>query len=374
MKHRNLALAENLSLAANKIDSVKQTEVAISGGGIIGLSAALELARAGVQVTVFDRARAMAEASSAAAGMLAASDPDNPIALRPLAMLSARLYSQFLAQVEELSGERVPIRTRQTFQGSPELPEGFTSLTAEQLQAVAPGIVCGGLHFFSLDEGSLAPGDLAFALPKAVRAAGVSLVENTQITRVRERDAAVEIETTAGRWTAGKFVHASGAWAAQLSGLPVAPRKGQMVMIEEPRHASLKAVLRTPEIYLVPRGDRRIVVGATVEDAGFDKQIDNGAIEGLLDKAASLWPPVREARILESWAGLRPATPDALPVIDALGDRSWIAAGHFRNGILLAPATAQLLRQMILDEPADIDLRNFSSRRFASAAQELSVR
>lgn len=354
----------------NKIDAVKHAEVTISGGGIIGLSAALELADGGLKVTVFERSRAMGEASSAAAGMLAASDPENPAALRSLAELSAGLYLQFLARIEELSGLPVPIRTQRAIRGGSELPEGFQELTTAELESAAPGIVANGLRWVSLDEQSLDPGDLVRALPKAVHAAGVTLLEGTEITDIRDRNGTVEIETRTGRLTAKNFIHASGAWAARLSGLPIAPRKGQMVLVQEPGPAQLEVVLRTPEIYLVPRGDGRIIIGATVEDAGFDKHVEETAIAGLLEHAAAIWPPVRKARVVGSWAGLRPATPDGLPVIDACGERCWIAGGHFRNGILLAPGTARLLREMVLGEPLSLDAADFASSRFASAAMQ----
>ena len=341
--------------------------MAIAGGGIIGLSVALELASAGLQVTILERSQAMAEASSAAAGMLAASDPENMAGLASLAELSRRLYPQFLANVEQLSGECVPIRTTTAIQGTTRAPEGRRELSAAELEEVAPGVNRGDLKFFALEEASLDPRDLARALPKAVGAAGIALMENTEVTRVSERGGRVEIETSAGRWSADNLVHASGAWAAKLTGLPVAPRKGQMVVVEENGLPRLKVVLRTPEIYLVPRGDGRIVIGATVEDAGFDKCLDEAAIEGLLDAAAQLWPPVRQARRVEAWAGLRPVTMDELPVIDACGERSWVAAGHFRNGILLAPGTARLIREMILGERLSVDATGFRCGRFTAS-------
>ena len=140
------------------------------------------------------------------------------------------------------------------------------------------------------------------------------------------------------------------------------------------QHPGLTTALRTPELYLVPRGDRRIVIGATVEDAGYDKHIDPSVIAALHNAAAQLWPPLREARIIDTWAGLRPASADFLPVIGTgletgmkasesePSPRSWLALGHFRNGILLAPGTARLLRQMILQEPASIDASAFSGQ------------
>jgi glycine oxidase len=347
---------------------VNHTGVAIAGGGIIGLSAALELASAGLEVTVFERGRAMAEASSAAAGMLAAGDPENAPGLHPLAELSRRLYRRFLEDVERLSGERVPIRTARVIQGGAFVPEGYCELGRKELGAIAPGLVVGGLKFFSLDEESLDPRDLARALPSAVRAAGVVLLEDTEVIAVEEREGGVEIETGAGRWSAERLIHASGAWAARLTGLPVVPRKGQMVVIEDTGFDRLKVVLRTPDVYFVPRGDGRIVIGATVEDAGFDKRVDEATVARLLDQAAEVWPGVRQAQIVESWAGLRPATADELPVIDTCGGRSWVATGHFRNGILLAPGTARVLREMILGEPPSVDVAAFRCGRFVASA------
>jgi glycine oxidase len=356
---------------------VNHAEVAIAGAGIIGLSVALELASAGRRVTVFERQQAMSESSWAAAGMLAAGDPENSPALRPLAELSRALYPQFLARVAQLSGVPIPVRTTQTIQGAARLPRGFCELHPAMLNALVPEIEAGSLKFFLLDEQSLNPRDLARALPKAVRAAGIVLQEECPVLSVRRNSGAVEITTARGDWTADALIHATGAWTASLAGIPSTPRKGQMVEVYLPGQTQLEVVLRTPEIYLVPRGHGHLVIGATVEEAGFDKQVDGVAIAGLIETATALWPPLRGAGIVESWAGLRPASPDGLPIIDALENRSgyvagdspaprtWAATGHFRNGILLAPATALLLRQMILGEPLSVDPSPFRCDRFA---------
>src|SRR5271170_5250873 len=271
----------------------------------------------------------MAESSWAAAGMLAVGDPENPPALRPLAELSARLYPQFLADVERLSGEHIPIRTTRAIQGAQQLPDGLCELNAAELATFAPGLEASGLRFFSLGEPSIDPRDLARALPRAVRAAGVTLLEDTSVRTVTEQVEGVRIEADSGTWIAENIIHCSGAWTAELTGVPIAPRKGQMVVVEDHGPERLNVVLRTPKIYLVPRGDGRIAIGATVEDVGFDKQVHPETTARLLDLAAELWPPVRSMRVVESWAGLRPATADNLPVIDACGQRCWMAAGHF---------------------------------------------
>ncbi len=346
------------------------------GGGVIGLSAALELAAAGRQVTVLERGRAMQEASWAAAGMIAIRDPENPSALRSLAELSGRLYPEFLAAIERLSGERVPIRTTQTIQGVEQPEPNNRILGREELAALVPGLSAPvDLHFFLHDEQSLDPRDLCRALPRAARAAAVTLLEDTAVIAIREDAEGVHIKTggaASETWAAKSLIHCSGAWAERLTGLPIAPRKGQMVAVEDRASDRLRFVLRTPEIYLVPRGDGRIVIGATVEDAGFDKLVEEAAITDLLERATALWPPVREARIVDSWAGLRPATHDELPVIDRYCKHSWAAAGHFRNGILLAPGTARLVRELVLGEAQSIDLTAFRCDRFGASSVHLS--
>jgi glycine oxidase len=131
---------------------------------------------------------------------------------------------------------------------------------------------------------------------------------------------------------------------------------------------NLEYVIRTPELYLVPRGDGRVVIGASVEHAGFDKSVQETTIQTLLDRAASLWPPIRGTEIVETWAGLRPGSADGLPVIGTCGgENCWIASGHFRNGILLAPATARVMRELLSGREPSISLAPFRCDRFAAA-------
>lgn len=345
---------------------MEHTEVAIAGAGIIGLSAALELAAAGRRVTVFERGEAMRESSWAAAGMLAANDPENPEPLRGLSRFSIGLYPEFLRRVEQLSGKKVPVRTTQTLQGAHELPTGTREADEWTVRAIAPGLQQNGLKFFLLDEQSIDPRDLARALPEAATAAGIALHEQTAVAAVSNAPGLVRIKNTSGEWTAEHFINACGAWAGQFADVSIAPRKGQMLLVQS--HVPLKTTLRTPHLYLVPRGDGRIVIGATVENAGYDKFVDPAAIAALHAAAAALWPPIRDARVLDTWAGLRPAASDALPVIGpAAESRCWLALGHFRNGIMLAPGTARLLRQMICEEAPAVDREPFSAARFTAS-------
>jgi glycine oxidase len=340
----------------------------IAGAGIIGLATALELADAGWRVTVFDQREAMSEASRAAAGMLAAHDPENPPALGPLARLSLSLYPAFLARIEALSGRAIPLRTARTAQGSPHRQPGVVPLSLDDLRALAPQIAPGNLTFFLLQETSFDVRDLAEALPAAVRAAGVHLREHTPVLRVRSEPSCVHVETSHDSLSAAVFLNAAGAWASSLDpSLPVFPRKGHMLTVELPGDLQTPCVLRTDAVYIVPRGLNRYTIGSTVEDAGFNRTVDPDCIQGLLRKAAALWPPLREARIVDSWVGFRPASEDGLPILDATAERCWAATGHFRNGIMLGPATGRLLAQCMTGRAPEIDLTPFRATRFVPA-------
>jgi glycine oxidase len=344
-------------------------DVVIAGGGIVGLATALELRAAGRRVTVFDRGETMCEASRAAAGMLAGTDPENPRELRSLAQLSLSLYPEFLARVEELSGARIPIRTTKTLQGLRSLPAGAAPLSEAEIEALAPGVNPTGWKFQLIEEESFDAWDLAEALPKAARAAGVVLREHTPVLNVRGGKHAVQVDTSAGLFSAGIFLNAAGAWAPVLDpGLPVFPRKGHMLTAELPGERQTHCVLRTGKVYIVPRGSNRYTVGPTVEDAGFDKNIYPDRIHALFQKAVELWPTLGEGCIAESWVGLRPGSEDGLPIIDMAGDHCWVATGHFKNGILLAPGTARVLAQWMSGEQPALDLSPFRCGRFAGLA------
>ena len=140
-----------------------------------------------------------------------------------------------------------------------------------------------------------------------------------------------------------------------------------MTTVRLKEQENLLIVLRTPGFYVVPRGDGRVTIGATLEDCGFDKTVQPQAIARLLQSAARLWPPIAHAEVLESWAGLRPASADRLPLLGQMGHpRCWIASGHFRNGILLAPGTASVLSQLVRGTVPEIDLTPFDPARFGS--------
>ena len=363
---------------------METVDVIVGGGGIIGLSAALELARNGYRVRVLEKGRAMSEASWAAAGMLSGNDPDHPAELAQLARLSMRLYPEYLSVVEGLSGRAVPVRTQATIvttrigsEFHPNETKVCPALSVQEAERRIPGLATDGRSFCWMEELSLNPRDLCAALPLAAAAAGVELQQETEVLAVTSRDSAVEVKTQRGTVGGGAFVNCCGAWAGGVrhSGLErapaaaVEPRKGQMLAVRVPPPLELQYVLRSPEIYLVPRGEGLIAIGATVERAGFDRRVDPLVVAQLRAQASELWPPMVSAPVVESWSGLRPGTPDELPLIGSAGvPRCWMATGHFRNGILLAPATAVIVRQLLQGSTPEVSLDAFLPGRLMEAA------
>jgi len=213
-------------------------DVAIAGGGIIGLSLGLELRRRGLSVLVMERQQAMSSASWAAGGMLAVDDPQNPPALMPLARRSRELYPEYLELVESLSGRKVPLRTRHAMQHiAPGRASGATA-TAAEIADFAPGLRVNGTSFEWLEEASLDPNDIRGALPLAYVAAGGRLLEETEILSAGSVTGGVFVQTTRRHVSARMFVNCRGAWAGErepgLGRLPVVPVKGQMANLHCP--------------------------------------------------------------------------------------------------------------------------------------------
>jgi glycine oxidase len=343
-------------------------DVAIAGAGIIGLSLGLELLERGLSVTVMERRRAMSSASAAAGGMLAVFDPQNPRELMPLAIRSGELYPSFLQRIERLSGMAVPLRTRWAIQHVAAARPGATLASAAEVAEFAPGLQMGDTVYEWLEEGSVDPIDLQKALPKAFEAAGGVLLEHAAVDGVEVHEG-VRVHTSAGDVIAGEFVNCCGSWAGEpslgLERLPVFPVKGQMVNLRCGVER-LGCVVRAPGIYMIPRGDGRVTVGSTIEDAGFDEGVARPAILGLVAAAQSLLPELEVPAPMSMWAGLRPGTPDQLPILGrAEKKHCWHATGHYRDGILLGPVTARVMAQAIAGEQPEVGLEAYSPVRFA---------
>jgi len=341
---------------------VKSWDVIIAGAGIIGVSLALELRERGRAVLVLDRGGPGGEASSAAAGMLAAADPETPPALRPIAFESARMFPEFVRKLETAGKMQVDFRRAGTIALLPDAPAPceYRSLSTDELRRLEPSLKNLGQHAFFVQEDSIDPFLLMQAALAAARNLGVEIRGHAEVKNIRARAGATEVLAGADTFLASFVVDCRGAW----SGAPVRPRKGQMLYVQ-PQAAMLQHVLRAPDVYLVPRSSGKVLIGATVEDVGYDKSVDPATIHALLIAAAKYLPELASAPITQSWAGLRPGTPDGLPILgptDVPG--VFVASGHFRNGILLAPITAKIMANLVEGRPSPLDIGAFAPSRF----------
>jgi glycine oxidase len=342
---------------------VNSPDVIVVGAGLIGVSVALELRDRGAEVLALDRGEPGREASSAAAGMLAASDPETPVPLCAIAAESARMFPEFVRRIEGLSGMSADFRR----QGSIEitehspLPATYRKLTPDQLSKIEPALETEGLPAFFVEEDSVDPALLTQAALCAAARIGIEVRGHTEVREIRAQSGRVEVLTGSDRFEAKTVIDCRGAW----SGTPVRPRKGQALYLRPHRQGMLEHVLRAPGVYLVPRSAGKIFAGATVEDVGFDKTLEPETIAGMHREAARWVPELASAEVIASWAGLRPGTPDNLPLLGATEPGVFIATGHFRNGILLAPVTARIIAELVAAKPSPVDISAFSPRRFA---------
>jgi glycine oxidase len=239
-------------------------------------------------------------------------------------------------------------------------PSQYRSLSAGELQSMEPAVRSAGHSAFFVQEHSVDPLLLTQAALASARNLGIEIRGHTAVTEIRGNDNAVEVMTRADTFVGGFAVDCRGAW----SGEPVRPRKGQMLYVH-PQASVLQHVLRAPDVYIVPRSSGKILIGATVEDVGFDKSVHPSAIQQLLHAAAKYLPAIASAPLTQSWAGLRPGTPDDLPIIGPTDTpRVFATTGHFRNGILLAPITAQIMADLIHGRPSSQDIQAFLPTRF----------
>jgi glycine oxidase len=347
---------------------VKSWDVVIFGAGIIGLSLARELRKRSAAVLLIDRGMPGREASRAAAGMLAATPGEMPPALLPFASASLNLYPEFVHELQDEAGIDVDFRRDGTLLFFDSPPPASNVLTAEKVSELEAGVDTQGRRAAYLSEASVDPRALISATLQACKHRGVDTSFG---------DAATAVDLTAGRVTgvstaktkfaAPLVVNCAGAWSGQVGpcSFPTRPVKGQMLSVAMPTRNLLHHVVRTPDVYLVPRSDGRLLIGATLEEAGYDKHVDPDTIHRLHRAALSVVPALTEARILEDWAGLRPATPDALPLLGTTAVPGYfVATGHFRDGILLSPVTARAMAQVVTGENCSYDLRAFSPERF----------
>jgi glycine oxidase len=356
---------------------MKSWDVIIIGGGIIGLSLSIELRKNGASILVVERGEPGREASSAAGGMLVDCSLETKPALQSLATASARTYPEFVHELEIESGIKVDLREQGALvflanghaQESDMVGAGENALPAP-LSELEPAVAETSLPAIFLRERSVDPRALVTAALATAKRRGVDISAGEEVTAVNLSDGrATGVATKKTTFQGSKVVNCAGAWAGQIAPhkFPTRPVKGQMLCLLSPKRDLLKHVIRTPEIYLIPRSGGRIVVGTTVEEAGFDKRTDLATIQRLRQAAISLVPELRNAKIHEDWAGLRPGTPDALPILGATSTPGYyVATGHFRDGILLGPVTARVMAQVVEGKNPEHDLAAFSPTRFKS--------
>jgi glycine oxidase len=353
---------------------VKTWDVIIVGGGIIGLSLSLALRKKGATVLIVERGEPGREASHAAGGMLADCLLETPAALLSLATASARLYPEFVHELELESGMKADLRDQGTiFFASTHLPVDAEFAAQHPLPAplteLEPDLAPTNERTFFLKERSVDPRALTHAAWEASKNRNVDFSSGDAVTAVNLSDGQITgVTTTRTSFLAEKVVNCAGAWSGQMGPhpIPTRPVKGQMLCLAMPSRTLIKHVIRTPKVYLIPRSDGRLLVGATAEEAGFDKRTDADTIQRLHNAALELVPQLRNARILESWAGLRPGTPDALPILGATPTPGYfVATGHFRDGILLAPITAKIMADVLTGAKPEQDIAPFRLTRFS---------
>ena len=352
---------------------MKTWDVVIIGAGIIGLSLAISLRKQGLRVLVVERGEPGREASYAAAGMLAPAGAEIPKALSGLAEASARRYPEFAHELEDESGMKVDFREQGTIllSAHSDLPACAEPLSPDHLHSFEPGLavdkICSeNLRAALISERSVDPRLLSAAAIKAVRHRGVDISSGAEVKRVLiSGDRAIGVQTERTSYSAAIVVNCAGAWAGTVPPhqFPVRPVKGQMLAVVQ--GPALKHVVRSDKVYVVPRGDGRLVIGSTLEDAGYNKDLNVNTIQGLFHAAVELLPGLESSKKHDAWAGLRPGTPDHLPILGETYTRGYFAAtGHYRDGILLAPITADVMSSVILKQAARCSLANFSPSRF----------
>lgn len=349
---------------------MKSWDAIIVGGGIIGLSLAISLRKQGLRVLIVERGEPGREASHAAAGMLAGSGAEIPPKLNALAEASARLYPEFVHELEDESGSKVDLREQGTILIAAEstYPLSAEKLSRDKLQALEPALA---REFMSLPaaylpERSVDPRALIAATIKAAKHRGVDISSGAEVRSIQvEKNRVTGVTTGQTTCATPIVVNCAGAWAGCVGPqrFPVRPIKGQMLaLVNAP---AIQHVVRSEKVYLVPRSDGRLVIGSTLEDAGFNKQTDVDTIQRLFDAAVRLVPALAAAKRHDDWAGLRPGTPDELPILGETDIQGYfVASGHYRDGILLAPVTAQIMTRLILREPVPHDLLPFAPARF----------
>lgn len=355
------------------------TDVIVIGAGIVGAACAWRLAQAGARVTILERSAPASGASQAALGVLTFhAKPDTPAAYNELCRRSREFYTTLIDEIEEVTGKRPDYRSGgQLFvaltdadlieldalhSANGDLDIEVGRLTPEECRLLEPRIsshVRAGLFF--PEDAWVDNTALTFAIVRAAEEAGAMLMKGDVNAVVSREGRAIGVrcngEALGGDW----IIVAAGSWSGQIAGvppLPVTPVRGQALSVAG---RPVRRVVFSPRGYLVPKGDSQTLVGATVERVGFDESNTLGGVSEVCAAGLEVSPALAASEFLGAWAGLRPGTPDNLPIIGPFEQLPNLiaATGHFRNGILLAPITAEMVRAVVIGEEPPVDLQPF---------------
>jgi glycine oxidase len=377
---------------ANRVEegvrAIPRPDVIIVGGGIIGCAIAFFLAKAGVRPLILERGKVSGEASSGGAGMLTAqAHTDEPGPLFDLKLASRALYEPLAEELRQRTdldiehrklGHLVPALTEQddklvearvAWQAARGLPA--VRLTAREARELEPGLspAVRGAGWFPEDH-HVNNTALTQALASATLRLGGQVRGDCAVADlVRDGERVTGVRTLGETIAADTVLLCAGAWSRQFETaaglpLPIIPAKGQIVVARLATPA-LRRVVYGTEAYAIPRPSGEHIIGSTVEYVGYDKRVTVDAVTGILTRTTALVPALREAEMVASWACLRPAAPDGLPVLGPIPGRRGlaVATGHFRNGILLAPITGKLMAELVTDGKPSLSLEPFRPDR-----------
>jgi glycine oxidase len=362
-------------------------KIVVIGGGIAGLSIGWKLVQQGAEVTVLERAQPGMGSTWSSAGMISPTaeggDENAPDVM--LGRASAAMWPAFAAEIEEKSGRKIGYEKPGTLMIANNADElavlsarakrspSAKMLSAADARAIEPMLkpgIAGALY--DTDEAIVDNRAIGLSLARAFVRAGGALQSNEAVVRVEmDGDKAMGAITPFSHHHADAFVLAAGAWTSQLEGLPphvmppVVPVKGEMIALSPPEEIGVPGhMIWGSGIYIVPRL-RRLFVGATATRSGFDTSPTDEAEDWLFTRATELLSPLYDWDISEHWTGLRPGSPDDLPLLGATSvSNLFVASGQYRNGILFAPAIAEAMCDLLLGRSPSIDIRMFDPRRF----------
>ncbi len=378
------------------------SDVIVIGGGVIGLLSAWRLAQAGLSVDLFERGALGAESSSAALGVLVPHASTSPPFFN-LTQASLKMFPALAAELRDSTGIEIELRDEgmllcalddselesfdETFHVEQIGGVPVRWLSAREARELEPSLsedVRGAIHYTAALQVDNVR--MCRALTLAAARAGAQLHAGQMVTRVA-RESPRSAQSRNGARVSGvivsgelhrapQIVLAAGSWSGSIEGvsLPLEPTKGQALSLDPSTGSGRGAptvithILDSAGGYVTPRRDGRLLIGATVEHVGYDKRVTASALLELLAHATRLVPALKDATVRETWAGLRPQSADGLPILGAVANCEGLIAvtGHFRNGILLAPISAQLVTEWTTRKPTSVDASAFSPNRFAT--------